>query len=416
MSLIQARVQLKRTFHSFDRLRRALDPNQHTASEGLSLHTEGNSDLRSETNSLTTMTWNEEDRQPRQICLAELVPQPPKGGQQSLQPEGNLDLRSEAIVKDDLSMIDVPPSDALFASLEQATARLLTANWAGLNVDFEIMEWDHPVIAYALSSTPTTQCFAPKLHIFTDGSYKDDTAAWAFVIICEFGEGPWKQFAKLAYAAGRLEDSPTSCACNSMNAEATAILAMTEFALSLPQIEQTSIHLHFDCTCAGFGALGQQALPTNAGILEERQLDARILMSLLQRKAASIRGIHVHSHQGNPFNELADSYASIVRQGWDPPNQAHWRSTSLLTHPLKQWAWMNIAPNAELPSLRHALKGTFAATGESWPDATLQPRPSMPTETATVYDIPSMWALCVRVQILTHPSIKPMNLCINFST
>lgn len=155
-----------------------------------------------------------------------------------------------------------------------------------------------------------------------------------------------------------------------MDAEATALLAATEFALSLPDAWNIELHLHFDCSSVGFGMLGEQAIPTSHGQLSVRQQDARILTTIWQRKSGVVKGHHVHSHEGNPFNEMADGLASSIRQGWHPPHPAHLRSTTLMQHPLKAWAWLQVRPTIELPSLVEALAGSPMIDDECAPDAT----------------------------------------------
>eukprot|EP00435_Cladocopium_sp_Y103_P007600 s362_g2.t1 len=143
---------------------------------------------------------------------------------------------------------------------------------------------------------------------------------------------------------------------NALDSEATAIIAATEFLLSREWLSQIEIFFHYDALSAGHGAFGLQNIPNNNHDVSERQKAARMMVALLQRKAECCRGLHVKAHNGQPWNELADSVASAIRQGWQPPCEAKLRCKELLTHPLANFAWIEAGRTDEIPALETVLR------------------------------------------------------------
>ena len=100
---------------------------------------------------------------------------------------------------------------------------------------------------------------------------------------------------------------------------------------------------NFDAQTAGFGATGAYNVACSVGAISQRQLAARILMTVLERKLAAPRGIVVgQAHQGHPWNEMVDSIAKAVWHGWTPPIAFTFKSGELLRHSLAQWAWLDM--------------------------------------------------------------------------
>lgn len=134
------------------------------------------------------------------------------------------------------------------------------------------------------------------------------------------------------------------------------MIAAAEFLLSQQKLEQHEVHLHFDACAVGFGSIGQQNVIKQHNEGSQRQRSARVMLSLVQQKFASVSGCHVHAHQGHPWNEMADSLACMVNKGWRPINRAVLRSGDFLKHQLRDWAWIQINPTAELPCLERILR------------------------------------------------------------
>ena len=133
------------------------------------------------------------------------------------------------------------------------------------------------------------------------------------------------------------------------------------------------MHLHFDAQAAGFGSTGQTNVIHQDPALSRRQSAARVLASLVQRKSSSFKGCHVHAHDGQPWNEMADSIAKKVVSGWQPPVTAELRSRQLMDHPLKQWVWMQVCPTEEMPCLETVLQEEQPQPSQATIDATLDP-------------------------------------------
>ena len=84
-------------------------------------------------------------------------------------------------------------------------------------------------------------------------------------------------------------------------------------------------------------------------------MDARVLVPLLQRKARTFRGLHVHAHDGHPWNEFVDSIAGPRRKGWCPPIETSFRSGPLLRHRLGV-ILRNDVPNPDVGHVESILK------------------------------------------------------------
>ena len=114
------------------------------------------------------------------------------------EPEGNSDLRRKmfADVSDNLTDQDrthasiptlghhVETCDEI-SSLQRAIDLLTNEDWKGINIDFEQIEELHPMAQKALEIIPLTSDHHGTFHIFTDGTAKDGTAAWSFVVIAK---------------------------------------------------------------------------------------------------------------------------------------------------------------------------------------------------------------------------------------
>ena len=137
-------------------------------------------------------------------------------------------------------------------------------------------------------------------------------AAWAFVVVAQIPTRQGPSFWKIGFAADALDDAVGPFQPTAIDAEATALIAAVEFLLPVVNLDQT-VHCHFDASAVGFGAFGVQAIPKYHGQVSTRQHNARVMMSFLQQQTRAYP-VHVHAHEGNPFNELVDSIASHVRK------------------------------------------------------------------------------------------------------
>eukprot|EP00438_Fugacium_kawagutii_P031562 Skav203467 [mRNA] locus=scaffold3193:38496:44295:+ [translate_table: standard] len=261
-------------------------------------------------------------------------------------------------------------TDDAITSLDEILGHLTSAPWHGLNHDFCVVPALHPVAQHAVRVTPQASVRGNRFHIFTDGSWKGDKGAWAFVLLCDCAPHLQRTLCRIGFAGAVLDDELSPFEPCAADAEATAIIAAADYMLSLvsshPSLE---IHLHFDCTSVGYGALGLQRVPQHHGHISMRQRGARAMLALLQR-VSNVIGLHVHAHEMNPFNECADSIASCIRQGWFPQHPAKLRCRALLCHPLRDWAWIQVRPSEDLPDLRTILNASNVLPEQPWSDAT----------------------------------------------
>ena len=109
---------------------------------------------------------------------------------------------------------------------------------------------------------------------------------------------------RVGFAAGDVVDNLGPCDASPLDAEATAIIAMTEFAFTLCQIPRVSIFFHFGAMAVGFGAFGISNIPQAEGSMSSRQRDARVLLTILERRLergdGSVSGLHCMCSQGTP--------------------------------------------------------------------------------------------------------------------
>ena len=249
---------------------------------------------------------------------------------------------------------------------------LMMSGWQGLNTDFAFLPTLHPFAEIACQWTGGCREASGTFHVFTDGSCRSGKAAWAFVVLCEQKGHDGARFVRVGYAAGRVQEDIGPCEQTAQDAEATAIIAAVEFLLSRQNTQIVEVHLHFDATAVGYGIMGKTNLIQQDHKVSARQWSARVLMSILQRKHRQWFGYHVHAHQGHPWNEFVDSLAGMVTNGWLPHVHAVLRSGPLLRHCLADWAWMQVCPNIEIPSLEEVLVNSTPQPGQFWFDETLK--------------------------------------------
>ena len=252
--------------------------------------------------------------------------------------------------------------------IDAALDTLLHQPWHGLNHDFELIHGLHPMAQAALSVVQEGHEQVNTFHVFTDGSAKGGLASWAFVVIAESCVAGHRIFHKIGYSGDMLSDDIGPYNPTSLDAEATAIIAATEYLLarSAPTHIQLNLHLHFDCTAVGWGSVGRQNLVCKQGV-STRQEGARIMVSLLQAKHG-ITGHHVHAHDGQPWNEMADSVATWIRCGGQCQNVPVLKCGPLLSNPWKKWAWMQVRPTEECPDLQTILSKVDVQPVASSPD------------------------------------------------
>ena len=275
----------------------------------------------------------------------------------------------------EIHMKQGPISDVRLDSLDHAIRTVLDPAWQGLNVDFELLPPLHPAAVIAIQTTAqmNDHRHGGIFHIYTDGSSKQDQAAWSFVILHQIETYHGPRFMRVGYAAGSVTTDLGPFEEGAGDAEATALIAVAEYLLSRKDLSQCEIHIHYDAQAIGAGAEGKQNIPkTKNGQNDTRAEFARITLSLVQQIAPRAQGHHVHAHEWNPFNEAADSLAQQVRTGWTPPITTVLRSKVLRDNVLKHWAWIQIKPSDELPDLGSLLSACDVLQPQAWPDVTFE--------------------------------------------
>ena len=261
----------------------------------------------------------------------------------------------------------------LLDSLKQNVQALLQSNWYGLNHDWTIFPDLHPAARVAIDSTSPCRESPNVFHIYTDGSAStragSTQAAWAFVVVCECGPRNNKQFCRIGYAGDSFEPSNPEIAA--IEAESIALIAVAGFLMSRPVMPNLDINVHFDAKTVGFGATGLQSTIFQKITHDSKPFQARLMLSMVQKKFSQVNPIHVHGHDGNPFNELADGIARFIRCGNHCPVRPTLRCEALLQHPLREFAWMEISPTQELPSIEQVLNDHYVRQDRSWADRTL---------------------------------------------
>ena len=220
--------------------------------------------------------------------------------------------------------------DAQLDSLDEVIGILRDPSWQGLNLDFEMLPPLHPAAMMAIQSSKIAgnTGHGGVFHIYTDGSSKEDSAAWSFIVLHQISTCHGPRFLRVGYAAGPVNSDLGDFATGAADAEATALIAVAEYLLSRRDLDRCEIHIHYDAQAVGAGAEGKQRVPgAAAGHHGTRAEFARIMISLVQQLATAAEGHHVHAHDWNPYNEAVDSIAQHVRKGWCPHVSSHFHGT-----------------------------------------------------------------------------------------
>ena len=200
-----------------------------------------------------------------------------------------------------------------------------------------------------------------------DGSFlseQPEDTAWAFLYLIE-PEGRHDELLFAGVAAHRLcsslplrerEEEYDSAPWTSIDAEMAAVLwALVEANRRFPRAPLT---LYTDNTTV-------QAVVNTYSRAKgcERLSDLVAANAAFHRKRADLVVQHVHSHRGHPWNELADSAARAVAEGWyrSPPligpTQRH-LVMQYLDEGQTDWMWLAQASGSE----QHSYPLEFVAT------------------------------------------------------
>ena len=197
---------------------------------------------------------------------------------------------SQVTNEEDQSNVDDTVSWSI-NTLHECLQRICERGQEGINSDFTMIPHLHPHAKIAAEWVSEATSEVDVWHIFTDGSAKNDKATWAMVILQEIHMRDSICYARVGYAADEVNDEIGRVDQTAMDAEATAIIAMIEYALANCTRANVAVYCHFDAWTVGFGAMGDGAIPCKRDSVSERQNAARMLMTVLERRAESEAGI-----------------------------------------------------------------------------------------------------------------------------
>eukprot|EP00438_Fugacium_kawagutii_P017064 Skav215212 [mRNA] locus=scaffold1252:48299:57606:- [translate_table: standard] len=231
--------------------------------------------------------------------------------------------------------------------------QLSDGEWHPPHFDSGSYEW-HPATAQALAEFPRWDG-TPFTHLqfYTDGSFvrKKQTAFAAAVLIVWQGDQP--SFG--GFRVFSVWGTPSS-----LRAERIAIMGALGWALQLTRqlghSDGPQVSLHFDAQVAGFTTAGCWLANTDTHLVA-------VLTSLAHwleaRTRHTIAWCHVYSHQGDPWNEAADSACWFGHEGLVPAidmlptyNILTFDDTDFRSH---QWLWA--LEDASSPFARHLVDG-----------------------------------------------------------
>ena len=166
--------------------------------------------------------------------------------------------------------------------------------------------WLHPNTCTAMPfvSSPL-QGEAVRMLLYTDGSYQPAgllsggrSAAWSVVVLVQDADDVLHYWGHLA----------ASCEAGSAyEAEVDAMIVAMIWAYHVTTAQRIEVHFCFDCTSADFVATFPSKATTKFPIAVLRGLSQAL------RQHAYVQSKHIPGHQGDPFNELANSFANQAR-------------------------------------------------------------------------------------------------------
>ena len=215
----------------------------------------------------------------------------------------------------------------------------------------------HDAAFHALCRTPTWNGETPEaIHCYLDGSFltgRPEDTAWAFLYLVE-PEGRHDELLFAGVTAHRLcsslplrerEEEDELAPWTSLDAEmAAALWALIEASRRFPCAPLT---LYTDNTTV------QAVVSTYTRAKGcERLSDLVAAGAAFHRRRADLTVQHVHSHRGHPWNELADSAARAVAEGWYTPPPLLGPTTrhlvmQYLDEAQTDWMWLAQATGSE---------------------------------------------------------------------
>lgn len=169
--------------------------------------------------------------------------------------------------------VDLLTSQRAPSSLQELRARLrliFTDSWQGLNVDLDCAQpMLHEAARCALQMSQVLEHsnqHVSRFHVYTDGSAKAGVGAWAFVVLAEVPGPQGPEYARIGYACAKLDEDLGPVNHDSMDAEATGLIAAAEYILSRRIVPNMSISLHFDATVVALLHVGAKQCQQNMDV------------------------------------------------------------------------------------------------------------------------------------------------------
>ncbi|CAE7809940.1 unnamed protein product [Symbiodinium sp. CCMP2592] len=217
------------------------------------------------------------------------------------------------------------------------------------------------------------------LHLFVDGSFfeansadQEDKAGWSIcAIVCVNEVWHWAGF----FAASCCPQGDDASLGLPVSSAFQAELSATVFALAVCVANPVPSAIGFDCQSAGAVAALQASSKDNGALVQA----AGDLQAILRLTGHSPALYHIRSHEGHPFNCLADGLAKWMAQ---QPN-ATAASIGSLAEASKEgvlsWLWALFAPRGSLPPIQHSGKICDHAPDRQTPSLTEALAPFKPS-------------------------------------
>ena len=189
------------------------------------------------------------------------------------------------------------------------------------------------------------------LHVYCDGSFypakqtrsldvaRPSRSGWAFTVLAQLTPEPDGPYEIILSSAGPLfEEVLADCNVWDMGSDVSETYAIHQAVKYILTTPYPAV-VHYDNQSAGQAASGEAQLPSRTLPLARA---TRGLVHMAEAKTQPITFSHVKSHEGAPFNELADDLAKLaaedkVNTGVPYTLSSEWYSQDSV---VSEWAWL----------------------------------------------------------------------------
>ena len=187
-----------------------------------------------------------------------------------------------------------------------------------------------PAVQHVLSTIPSWNGQElQSVDIFTDGSYQEQCQAWSCVAIGTSVNEPY--FTYIGFLTGNTSGIFSDEEPSSFTAELNALSVAARISIAVNK--RIPVHIHADSQTAkdvSFGNVIVHAHPYLGRAV-------RACFQLAQTDRA-VTISHVYAHEGNPWNELADTIAKMCRLG--RLEAFHFSPSQILSLAKLEWMWL----------------------------------------------------------------------------